>query len=131
MSRCPLPGTMPHTYPTAVVKPCIPAPSPRSHRVLRAAAAVVATQVQPADTACHAYNMVLAAIQNRTQPYCTWVVSGYYGGYCDCGNNYACSGIFTKQCRLSSYGSLSKADCEASCGSDSGSHGEGSVEGGA
>ena len=106
---------MPHTYPTAVVKPCIPAPSPRSRRVLRAAAAVVATQVQPADTACHAYNMVLAAIQNRTQPYCTWVVSGYYGGYCDCSNDYHCN-RFTKQCERSEHGHMSRTSCESSCG---------------
>ena len=70
-------------------------------------------QVQPSDTACLAYNAVLASINNWTQPTCKFVTSGYYGGVCDCGNDYRCS-FFTKKC-VSGRGKLSKADCEATC----------------
>ena len=70
-------------------------------------------QVQPSDTACLAYNAVLASINNWTQPTCKFVTSGYYGGVCDCGNDYKCS-FFTKKC-VSGRGTLSKADCEATC----------------
>jgi len=70
-------------------------------------------QVQPSDTACLAYNTVLAAIHNWTTPTCKFVTSGYYGGVCDCGNNYRCSWL-TKKC-VSGRGELSKADCEATC----------------
>ena len=72
-------------------------------------------QTQPSDVLCLAYNAVLAALHNTSEPKCKYVMHGYYGGYCDCGNNYQCGGLFKKQCRLSEYGSLSKADCEASC----------------
>ena len=71
-------------------------------------------QVQPSDTACHAYNAVLAYLRNETEPNCEFVTAGYYGGYCDCGNNYKCSRLF-KQCVKSSSGTLSKSDCEAIC----------------
>ena len=72
-------------------------------------------QVQPSDVACLAYNVVLAAIKNWTQPTCKFVTSGYYGGKCDCGNDYECKPL-TKKCERSSRsGKLSKADCEASC----------------
>ena len=45
---------------------------------------------------------------------CTYVVSGYYGGYCDCGNTYSCNKE-THTCERTQSGDLSKADCEAAC----------------
>ena len=46
---------------------------------------------------------------------CAFASTGYYGG-CSCGNTYVCHPLF-KQC-VQGAGSLSKADCEASCGDD-------------
>jgi len=71
-------------------------------------------QVQPSDAACVAYNTALAWLQHKPQPTCRFVQSGYYGGECDCGNNYACD-RHSKTCAPSKYGDLSKADCEAAC----------------
>ena len=71
-------------------------------------------QIQPSDAACIAYNAVLAALQNKTEPTCKFVQSGYYGGRCDCGNTYKCHKLL-KMCTQSPYGDLSKEDCTAVC----------------
>lgn len=72
------------------------------------------TQIQPSDTLCLAYNAILAALTNTSEPSCTFRVSGYYGGTCDCGNTFACN-KWTKMCERSEDGDLSKADCKATC----------------
>jgi len=72
------------------------------------------TQVQPSDTLCLAYNAILAALSNTTEPACEFRLSGYYGGTCDCGNTYACNRR-SRTCEQTKDGYLSKTDCEASC----------------
>lgn len=52
---------------------------------------------------------------NWTEPRCQYKMSGYYGGVCDCGNDYVCN-KHTKTCELNhDEGDLSKGDCEAIC----------------
>ena len=46
-------------------------------------------QIQPADGLCLAYNAVLAAVRNTSEPACRYVHTGYYGGRCDCGRHAA------------------------------------------
>jgi len=71
-------------------------------------------QAQPADAICYVYNAVLSHLHNTTEPTCQFHAQGYYGGWCDCGNNYSCNSD-TKTCEMSEMGTLSKADCEAAC----------------
>lgn len=73
------------------------------------------SQVQPSDVVCIAYNAILATLSNSTEPSCAFNHSGYYGGVCDCGNDYHCNPL-TKTCERSpGKGHLSKSDCEALC----------------
>jgi len=76
-------------------------------------------QAQPTDTLCATYSTVLPLLTSAAEQTCTYRATGYFG-MCDCGNDYECSRL-TRQCvRRSSHGfgggTLSKADCEASCG---------------
>jgi len=77
-------------------------------------------QAQPTDTLCATYTMLLPLLTGAPQETCQYKASGYFGT-CDCGNNYECSHL-THQCvRRTSHGpmdggTLSKADCEATCG---------------
>ena len=75
-------------------------------------------QIQPADTLCIAYNAVLAHLTNATEPQCTFTKSDYYGGTCDCGNDYVCHRLFKKCVKAPRRGSLSHEDCTRTCGED-------------
>ena len=71
-------------------------------------------QVQPTDTLCLAYNAILAALRNTTEPQCSMRKVGYYGGTCDCGNSYYCNPK-TKRCEVSAYPGQPKGECENTC----------------
>ena len=73
------------------------------------------TQVQPTDVLCLAYNAILAALAKTPESQCAYKTSGYYGGVCDCGNDYYCDSQ-AKMCKRSlEKGYLSKSDCETAC----------------
>lgn len=42
------------------------------------------TQTQPSDAYCHAFNRVKNFILNEPVQQCTWTVSSYFGGKCEC-----------------------------------------------
>lgn len=71
-------------------------------------------QMQPSETMCYAYNAVLSAMTGTPEPRCTFDKSEFYGGRCECGNNYACSKA-ERKCVQNLQGSLSKSDCEQAC----------------
>uniref|UniRef100_A0A7S0EMW5 Beta-lactamase-related domain-containing protein n=1 Tax=Phaeocystis antarctica TaxID=33657 RepID=A0A7S0EMW5_9EUKA len=74
------------------------------------------TQVQPSDTLCSAYNAVLPVLTPAAEEQCAFASTGYFGGCaCDGGGTYECSRLL-HMCVRSKAGSLSKSDCEASCG---------------
>ena len=75
-------------------------------------------QSAPSDAVCLAYHAVLAALTNSTEPTCVYRKSGYWGGVCDCGNNWACDAKSRKCVSDPKKGSLSKSDCEKACGDD-------------
>lgn len=71
-------------------------------------------QTAPSEIACLAYNVVLAAFTRKQPPKCTFAKRGFYGGVCDCGNNFYCS-PWERKCVRSVEGTLSRADCETVC----------------
>lgn len=71
-------------------------------------------QTQPSAALCLAYNAVLAYLTGTAEPQCTYKPSGYYGGSCDCGNDYSCHPL-RKRCERSAKGSLSFHDCSQAC----------------
>ena len=73
------------------------------------------TQTQPSDTACLAYNAVLAALTNSTEPKCEYVTGSYYYGVCTCGNDYRCDWRSRQCVRDVGKGTLSKDECDATC----------------
>ena len=75
-------------------------------------------QSAPSDAVCLAYHAVLAALTNSTEPRCVYRKSGYWGGVCDCGNNWVCDSKSRKCVSDPKKGSLSKSDCEKACGDD-------------
>jgi len=73
-------------------------------------------QAQPSDTLCSAYNAVLPVLTSAAEEQCAFASTGYFGGCaCEGGGTYECSRLLG-MCVRSKAGSLSKPDCEASCG---------------
>jgi CubicO group peptidase (beta-lactamase class C family) len=75
----------------------------------------VDSQAQPSEALCLAYNAILAALTNTTEPACTFTAGSYYGGLCDCGNTYYCHPWLKICTRSPEKGSFSKEDCEKAC----------------
>jgi CubicO group peptidase (beta-lactamase class C family) len=71
------------------------------------------SQAQPSDTMCFAYNAVLAAVRGVPEPKCVYGERSFYGGRCQCGNDYACSQGMCVRDPLR--GTLSKEDCSSVC----------------
>lgn len=71
------------------------------------------SQDQPSDTMCFAYNAVLAAVRGVPEPQCTFGKRSFYGGSCQCGNDFTCNQGMCIRDPLR--GSLSKQDCASVC----------------
>jgi len=70
-------------------------------------------QTQPSDALCFAYNAVLAAARGLPEPACSFSKHSYFGGSCNCGNDYVCRAGMCIRDALG--GSLYKEDCSRVC----------------